>query len=761
MSEAIKTAGIQPSPDDGIDPNIARAHRKAYLERERTIASARSRGDRIVAGHLPDGARLHRKAQNVQLGGGNSGNLYTAPIPYNYPHESPEREWFPKTRKIQVDLGRRVAAEDALVPTCIDILTELPFSEFDLKGPGVTGSIKRGFEDMVDRTGLVTKCTEGLREYFITGEMGAHGLWDATDGMWRKFHFHPSDQLTVYDLPVFMQEPIVEWTPPDHYREILAVDHPMMRKQRGSIPRDVLEAVLNGDSITLEPAAFTLLARKNAPDAARGTSILTRIWRAIVYQDALFHAAIQTARRMAAPVKLVKLGDPGSDYYPTPEQERAIKEALAQSELDPGAWITWSWAINVELIGVQERVLPITQHMPLVEAMILSAFGINKALILGEASYNSASAGLTIILQRLLALRNMLVRKWLVPKVFGMMAVANNWVLRSPAEVQHGLRINRSPQETRYIIPDIVWRKSLDSNIDSEKISAIGQLKEIGARYSQKTLHTLSGTDFEEETKNILGETKYRMQMAGNDPALISALGGGEEAGPGGGGGGMGGAPPIAPGVGGDPGGAPPDAGGGPPPAGGGEVPAGDAGSAAGPGEAPGAMAEAPNGRPNPTNPKPDTADGKEAPDTYAGWPKEFVDAGVRLFSTFDPEEARDVAPWDEVLADKAVKAALAGGDGAELWDEVETALADRDVPPQAIAAIANTLASRARMISRATLASRHAGQGKGTQNASNSVTALNDARKAAGFLNKKAVEAEISSLERGAGVDLYTGFSD
>lgn len=1177
MSEAIRRAGLEPARGD-VSPVFERAtnqviseveqarlrRRAEFLRRQdASMASPRSRGDAIVASHMPEGGRIVR-GQNVQLGGGNSGNLYTAPIPYNYPYESPERDWYPESRTVQVKVSRQVAADNGLIATCMDILSELPYSEFDLKGDGIDGSVKRTYEEMVDRTGLVNMCQTGTRELYITGEAPLHGLWDSTHGMWRRFHLHPSDQLTVYDMPVLMNEPIVEWTPPVAYKTLLNIDHPQMRKNRLAIPPDVLRAIENGESITLEPAAFTLIARKNAPDCARGTSILTRLWRAIVYEDAIFHAAIQTARRLASPLKIAKLGDPGSDYFPTEDQERALKEALAQAELDVGcftprtpvslvdgscksagelrvgdqvisrlgrrevveamqiehapelvrlsvvgaqeiecttthkwpiwggprtcmcgcdtkiksgnfarghgltglgkkheywiptgctkrqkgagkpfrflkgfspyqkvtadqiregdylliprtfdevqppgvtvdharllglyaaegnrrtepragnrtcagvelsfcidekdtlvkdtldiverlcgyrpqtreiperhslqvrlnrdasndlclwleahagkhaagkkfsadvmqwplslkyellkafaagdgssvakkrnpkqryveigsaslalidqlrligvqlgsygsihhgiqpessfgagnpfyrlnffgefaaklskdawgfdaevpvksqqwwvddhfvyvrvrgvervqnldgspfevinlqisgdhsyvaggfatynSWITWSWAINFELVGVQERVLPITQHMPLVEQMILSAFGINKALILGEASYNSASAGLTIILQRLLAMRNLFTKKWLIPKVFGMMAVANDWVLRSPAEIQHGLRIKRSPQETKYIIPDIVWRKALDSNIDSEKIQAMAALRDLGARYSQKSLHTLSGTDFQEETDQIIRETRYRRQAAGADAGLLAALGGGEENAPGGGGGGMIGSPGIAPPVGGGGGGAeaPPDMGGAVPPDMGGGEPAPGGNTGAPPAD--GAQAAGPRGKPQPTQP---------SGDKEHGLPKEFIEAGVRFLATLNPEEARDVAPWDEILEDPMVKEAMDSQDPGEVWDAVETSFAEMGLPPQAIAAISDTLTSRAKKLAKAA----YAGQRRIARTGKRPLVTMHEnTTKVLQMVNRNKLQREIQELDATAGIDLYTGSSD
>jgi len=65
---------------------------------------------------------------------------------------------------------------------------------------------------------------------------------------------------------------------------------------------------------------------------------------------------------VSKPIVLLKLGDPGSNYYPTPEQERAIRRAFETALIESGTEatvITSNWALNVEVIHLPDNVPPV------------------------------------------------------------------------------------------------------------------------------------------------------------------------------------------------------------------------------------------------------------------------------------------------------------------------------------------------------------------------------------------------------------------
>lgn len=54
---------------------------------------------------------------------------------------------------------------------------------------------------------------------------------------------------------------------------------------------------------------------------------------------------LQTARRHAAPIKLIKLGNPQTGWIPGPEHEKKLRDMLAVAETDPQAWIIYHYGV--------------------------------------------------------------------------------------------------------------------------------------------------------------------------------------------------------------------------------------------------------------------------------------------------------------------------------------------------------------------------------------------------------------------------------
>lgn len=396
--------------------------------------------------------------------------------------------------------------------------------------------------------------------------------------------------------------------------------------------------------------------------------------------NSLFNAAIATARRRAAPLKVVRIGSQDGSFMPPPEYGEKLIRMIAQTEMDPMSWIAVLNAVQFELVGVQEQVMSINAHYDLIERVKLSALGVSKALINGEANYSASAAGLTILMQRLQQIRTYFMKKWLIPKFFRVMAEVNEWYQPTAAEVSHNVRVKRSKSEAqgRLIVPNIEWSKALDSKVDADRAGVIQQLENSGLIFSKRTKFATMGIDRDDEWKQIKQEVAEAKSLAGDDMDLLGRLGyaPGSAAAPADGGmGGGGGAPamlpPMAPGSFGDFG---PE-----------QTPPGQEPVAPGPAPAAGLGIDA--------------TDSAEAADlAAAGWEASAVSAGKRLLQTFDPADAIDSDPWSQVLKSQAVLSALETGDPEHAWRAIERWLVDRAYPADVIVSLGQKLVPGARI---------------------------------------------------------------
>jgi len=610
----------------------------------------------------------------VSTGSTSNGLLTTSQRPYQPEFDSQDRQSYPIHRILANRYWSLFYKLDPVIGTCIDLFSELPWGNFELSGEGVDGEIKETMEHMVDVCQLRSFLPYMVREFMVKGEAAPHMFFDDDKGIWTYVTLHNPDQLEVVHAPFMNMDPYVEFVPDDKLRQVLTQNNEIVRHLRESMPPDLLARLLSRENIALSPVNCTFLPRKQHFYDTRGTSIISRMWRILMYEDALFNASIATARRMAAPLKIAKLGNAATNWIPGPEHEKRLLECIAQAEMDPGAWIAYHFGVNFELVGVQERVMKVDTQAEFIERTKLIALGISKSFLTGEVTYASASAGLTIFLRRLKAMREFFESKWLYPKFFRQAAEINKWVKPTQAELAHRVRVRRSHKELiedkRYIVPTIEWDRSLDPSVDSELISAMNSLAQLGVKFSKTTLMASVNRDFETETKQLVKDTETEQRILKAHPELLQPQGQ-----PGGGASG-GGPPPIMPGV-------PPDTfeGFGGPPGG------GDAGAGGAPG-APDMVDVSPGGpAPAPQGAALTAAEGDESRSEVSLLAKDLI----RVVGGHEPEQEL----WDRALEVPEVHAALDSGDGDIAWDAVQTWLLDQDYPAAVIVEIETLLRQR------------------------------------------------------------------
>lgn len=524
----------------------------------------------LFADKLPEGASWPARTAQSFPGGNNPGGgrqMITQQTPYQPEFASPDRQQYPVHRILANRYWRLFYKLDPVVGNCIELYSELPWSNFELTGDGVEGEIRQAYEQMCRETQVLALLPYFVKEFLVVGEVVPHTFFDNDKGIFTYIALHNPDQLEVIDAPFIKMDPIVEFIPDDRLRAVLTSDNPSLRKIKERMPPELLSRLYSRQNIPLSPINATFIPRKLHPYDTRGTSILSRMWRVLMLEDAVFNATIQTARRHAAPLKVAKLGNAATGWIPPPEQEKRLLELLAQAEQDPNAWLVYHYGIQFEAVGTTDRVMSVNKEWDIIERIKLVALGISKSFLHGEVSYASSATGLQVFLQRLKSLRMFFEQKWLYPKFFRPIAEINGWVKPRPSEVNHRYRVKRSAQELEeqnaYIIPKIVWDKSLDPQINTALITAMQALETMGVKFSKTSKMATAGYSFEEETKKLHREIEFEKTFL---PKIQMP---GQQQGQGGGG-----APPMGGGDMPPPPGAPPEGGEGKaPPGSGGEGP--------------------------------------------------------------------------------------------------------------------------------------------------------------------------------------------
>jgi len=430
--------------------------------------------------------------------------ITSAPIFYDIRYFTPDKFYFPRDEREANSVWRLIYERDPVVGAAIDLYAEFAWGEFDLLGiddPYVKGI----YEAMVDSLNLLARLPDITKDFLILGKAIPHLVFSERDGYWKYLLLHDPNALKITFIPVLGAEPIIDLKPNDELRKILNSPDPRIRKIVERLSPSLRHAIQAGMPIPLDNIYVSYIARRIQSSDLKGTSLLTRIYRMLMYEDFLMNAALAVAQRNAVPLRLFKLGDPETGWFPTPDDEEAFAELLSIAEADPLAALIFHRGVEVEYVGVSDKFWKLSGEWDFIEELKLLGLGVSKSFLVGEASFASAVAGLQTFVQRVAALRMKIEKEWLLPKVFATVAKINGFYKRKQSELDHRIRIKK--EEKDLIIPHIRWKRSLEPTQETSILSVWESLHEKGL-ISDRTLLAGAGLNIDVERDNIKEELK-------------------------------------------------------------------------------------------------------------------------------------------------------------------------------------------------------------------------------------------------------------
>ena len=252
------------------------------------LASVNNRN--LLGDSLPEGATWDprtRTAQALSMSPNSTGakTMNTVQTPYQPEYASPDRQMYPIHRILANRYWRLFYKLDPIIGNCIEMFSSLPWSNFELCGDGVEGEIKQSYEYMCRETQILALLPYFVQEFLIVGEVAPHCFFSSDKGVFTHIAMHNPDQLEVIDAPFIKMDPIVEFIPDDRLRSILTSSNPSLRTVREKMPPELLSRLQSRQNIPLSPVNATFIPRKLHPYDTRGTSIISRMWRILMYED--------------------------------------------------------------------------------------------------------------------------------------------------------------------------------------------------------------------------------------------------------------------------------------------------------------------------------------------------------------------------------------------------------------------------------------------------------------------------------------------
>lgn len=361
-----------------------------------------------------------------------------------------------------------------LVGNAIEFHSEIPISRFGLKGiPAQHTYILNFYEEMIEEMDMFMLLHDILKEFFLLGEAFPYLYWDPD------FNCFTDSELINPDFVEVRGHPLVgttrgssyggkyrfELIPDQTLRDFVASEDDLDKELKAEMNPEFISAVKSGKNVVLDTFNMSMISRKQHRYEPRGTSIVLRCLKDLMYEDILREAQMKVAEGHIAPKQIWKLGD--KENIPLPQDLEDFRQLVIDAHNDPVFSIVTHYALSYESHGSSGKILPLLPEFEFIYNRILTALFMNKSLAHGEGpNYATASVAMRALMSRYIQIRGVL-EDWCFAKVFLPVAVANEFWIQPESNVSGSGPYLNLPSSRKPIVPQIDWRAKANLLDDS------------------------------------------------------------------------------------------------------------------------------------------------------------------------------------------------------------------------------------------------------------------------------------------------------
>jgi hypothetical protein len=459
---------------------------------------------------------------------------------------TPSRKWYdpewtgtalalPRTLSILNRWRRFFYRYDPIVGGVIDLHSELPHSNANLLG--IEDSyILNHFQAAVEQVDLFNRLPEITREYLKIGEAFPYFRWDDSKGYFSAMILQNQDFIHVDQSRFADDEDRYSMIIDPQLRTLIEQNDPQFKEYKKRLPLEFVRAIMYGEKLPLPFDAndlFVALIKRNSPTDIRGTSIIDRVFKYLIYEDKLLDSQIAIADNFIFPLRIIKIGN--EDFTPSPSQLDAFQELLAQKQFDPNFYLLTHNAVTYESHSLASDLMSASNEWERIDKIKLIALGASQNFMTGESTYASAHVGYQTVLARYKALRSYLVSKCLNP-FFRTIAIRNEFFKRPLKEIngQYRVSVKREEKERpeNLILPELGWEKQLIIREDESFLQFMAGLmgkhsisnttffSALGLSYQQELIRSKRDKDLEDRlgiNLKTVPSGSAKQQAAGGD----------------------------------------------------------------------------------------------------------------------------------------------------------------------------------------------------------------------------------------------------
>lgn len=345
---------------------------------------------------------------------------------------------------------------DSLVGNAISLHSSFPISDFEL----VCGDRQTGhrFRDWSEDVELLQFVCDLAADYWLLGEAVAHGHWNIYDKSWSYFTMYPPESVDPQQTAI-SRNPLLYLEVDPKWKKMVNSTDPLDQAMTKMISRDLIDKIGTQNKILLPPSQTVYLANKIGRYAKRGTSILKRCLKPLLYKDKLRLLQFTFVDRHMFPLKIFKLGDPNTGWIPTRSHFEMLRALLEQAANDPDFNLIFHHGLSVDYVGTKDKIENLIPHFEYTDREIMTALFTNEALTHGGGvTYANANVSVKVLTHRYLLFRDMITTK-LRRTFLKPMAVARGYYFSDTAGHSGNPQVRVNGKFKTLDVPEIKWNK--------------------------------------------------------------------------------------------------------------------------------------------------------------------------------------------------------------------------------------------------------------------------------------------------------------
>jgi hypothetical protein len=359
--------------------------------------------------------------------------------------------WIPRDGAGLDMLFRRIYLRDPTIGPGIDLIKNLPWSDFNLDGIE-DKAIRDVYEDCMDQLQIQALMPDVTGDFLVIGRNVLSLIFDSRKGIFSGVIPHDPDFIRVTPLPVYGFDPLCDYKISPAFKRFLNSSDPRIMDARKALPPAFLDAANKEQGfLPLDPVSTIYLARKASQHDSVGTSLLTRALYFWAIEKALLNAQMASTRRRARSfIHLIAGID--NVWEPTSEEIDSLAGMVMQANEDPigGVIATRTGVTMSEPVGGGADFYKWSDELELFSKYKMQCIGISDALLNGDATYSNAEQARSVFVESLATLRSNICQRFFYQKLFPTIARIHGFQKRSQAELNHNIRVDRSTDSPEY-----------------------------------------------------------------------------------------------------------------------------------------------------------------------------------------------------------------------------------------------------------------------------------------------------------------------